>query len=210
MADSFDVIIIGAGSAGLSALRQVRKHTERYALINDGPYGTTCARVGCMPSKALIEAANAFHARHAHRAFGISGSEALTVNVPAVLRRVRSLRDRFVAGTLQITDALDERNISGRARLLGPNRVEVNGRRLEARSIVLATGSRPVLPEPWRKLGGRVLTTDTLFEQTTLPQRMGVIGTGAIGIEMAQALSRLGLDVHLFGLRQYSGRRDRP
>ena len=56
-----DVAIIGAGSSGLSALREIRRHTENFVLINHGAYGTTCARVGCMPSKALIEAANAFH-----------------------------------------------------------------------------------------------------------------------------------------------------
>lgn len=63
MRNSLDVIIIGAGTAGLSALREVRKRTERFVVINDGPWGTMCARAGCMPCKALIAAANAFHAR---------------------------------------------------------------------------------------------------------------------------------------------------
>ncbi|MDH5727063.1 MAG: FAD-dependent oxidoreductase, partial [Nitrospira sp.] len=99
-----DVAIIGAGSAGLSALREVRRYTENFVLINDGPYGTTCARVGCMPSKAMIEAANAFHHRHRLREMGISGGDRLTVDrAAAVLRRVRRLRDAFVAYVLKRT-----------------------------------------------------------------------------------------------------------
>src|SRR5690606_33239909 len=113
---------------------------------------------------ALIEIAKAFHARHKHEAFGIRGSEALTVDLPAVMRRVRGLRDRFVAGTLEATNALGERSIAGRARLRGPHHVEVAGRVIEARRIIIATGSRPRLLPPWQALGERVLTTDSIFE----------------------------------------------
>jgi dihydrolipoamide dehydrogenase len=73
--------------------------------------------------------------------------------------------------------------------------VEVNGRVLEARSIVLATGSRPTVPEAWKPLGDRLLTTDTLFEELALPSRLAVIGLGPVGLEMAQALARLGVRV---------------
>lgn len=199
MTTHFDVIIIGAGSAGLAAAREVRKHTERFLLINDGPYGTTCARVGCMPSKALIEAANAYHARNKAEAFGIRGSEHLRVDVAAVFQRVRALRDRFVKGVLNTTDAMGESSIAGRARLLGPRRVAVGNDIFETRSVIIATGSRPILPPAWQALGERVLTTETFFEQKTLPGRMAVIGLGAIGIEMAQAMSRLDVEVHAFG-----------
>ncbi len=198
MSQSKDVIIIGAGTAGLSALRVVRKHTDNFLLINDGAYGTTCARVGCMPSKALIEAANAFHRRHAFEAFAIRGSEQLTIDLPAVLRRVRSLRDKFVAGVLKVTDELAKNNLPGRARLIGPNRVAVNDQQFDARQIIIATGSRPIIPKPWRAFADRILTTDTLFEQQDLPRRIAVIGLGVIGVEMAQALSRLGLEVVAF------------
>lgn len=199
MTTNLDVIIIGAGSAGLAAARQVREGTDRFVLINDGPYGTTCARVGCMPSKALIEAANAYHARNKAEAFGIRGSEHLSIDIPAVLQRVRSLRDRFVGGVLKSTEALGERSIAGRARLMGPNEVKVGDKAFHARSIIIATGSRPVVPQAWQALGERLLTTDTLFDQETLPKKMAVIGLGAIGVEVAQALARLGVEVHAFG-----------
>jgi len=198
MTKELDVIVIGAGTAGLAAVRQVQKRTSRFVLINEAPYGTTCARVGCMPSKALVEAANAYHARRKADAFGIRGSENLRIDVPAVLQRVRGLRDRFVGGVLQSTEALGERSLAGRARLLGPNHVVVDEQQFHARSIVIAAGSSPVVPQPWQALGERLLTTDMLFEQETLPPRMAVIGLGAIGIEMAQALSRLGVEVHAF------------
>jgi dihydrolipoamide dehydrogenase len=190
-----DTVIVGAGSAGLSALREVRRYTDDFLLVNDGHWGTTCAAVGCMPSKALIEAANAFHRRTSFEEFGIRGAEGLRADIPSVLARVRKMRDQFVAGPQEVPDNLGKRAISGRARLLGPGRFEVNGATVEARAIILAPGSRPIVPEPWRKFGDRILTTDTLFGQKDLPRRIAVIGMGAIGVEIAQALARLGLEV---------------
>ena len=190
-----DTIIVGSGTAGLSALREVRRYTDDFLLVNDGHWGTTCAAVGCMPSKALIEAANAFHRRHTFDAFGIRGAAGLRADVPAVLARVRGMRDSFVKGPEAVPDKLGKRAVSGRARLKGPGRMDVNGEEIEARAIILAPGSRPVVPGPWRDFGERILTTDTLFEQTDLPRRIAVIGMGAIGVEIAQALARLGLEV---------------
>ena len=190
-----DTVIVGAGSAGLSALREVRRYTSDFLLVNDGHWGTTCAAVGCMPSKALIEAANAFHRRGAFEDFGLRGADALRADIPAVLARVRNMRDQFVQGPEAVPDKLGDRAVAGRARLLGPGRLDVNGETVEARAIILAPGSSPVVPGPWRDFGDRILTTDTLFEQADLPRRIAVIGMGAIGVEIAQALARLGLEV---------------
>jgi len=195
MTRSYDVAIIGAGSAGLSALRVVRKQTDNFVLINHGSYGTTCAHVGCMPSKALIEAANAFHQRKTLDAFGVSGAEYLTVDIPAVLGRVRRLRDGFVAGMLNLTDEVKDHNIAGRARFLEPQVLQVGDRRVHAKKIIIATGSRPVVPGDWAAFGPWMLTSDDLFEQETLPPRMAVIGMGGLGSEIAQALARLGIEI---------------
>ncbi len=207
---TFDAIIVGAGSAGLAALREVRKHTDNFLVVNAGAYGTTCARVGCMPSKLLIEAASAYHRRHTFETFGIAGSQALSVDLPAVLRRVRQLRDEFVAGTVRITDELGDKSIAGHARLRGPDCVEVNGQTYRTRRVILAPGSHPVLPTPWQELReqlgeDRILTTDTLFEQTTLGPRMAVVGMGPVGIELAQALARLGVEVHGYASKELLG-----
>ena len=198
MGATLDTIIIGAGTAGLAALREVRKRTDRFLIVNEGPWGTTCARVGCMPSKALIEAANAFQRRHALREFGIHGAEGLAADIPAVLQRVRKLRDDFVAGALKATEGLGAASISGRATLLSPGTVDIDGTVHTARSIIIATGSRPRLPDEWLAFGDRMLTTDTLFEQPTLGPRIAVIGMGPLGAEIAQALARLGLQVAAF------------
>jgi dihydrolipoamide dehydrogenase len=191
----YDVIIIGAGSAGLAALREVQKRTDNFLMINHGPYGTTCARVGCMPSKALIEAAHAYHRRHDLAAFGVDGADRLSIDIPAVMRRTRELRDGFVAGTLKATDELGDRNLQGKARLESPDTVVVDGRRFQGRAIILAPGSSPIVPAPWRALGQGVLTTDNLFELPDLPRRLAVVGLGAIGAEMAQAAAHLGVEV---------------
>lgn len=199
MSAPLDTIIIGAGTAGLAALREVRKRTDRFLIVNEGPWGTTCARVGCMPSKALIEAANAFHRRKTYQEFGIRGADGLTADIPAVLQRVRALRDDFVAGALKATDGLSDRHrIAGRALLQGPQTVEIDGTRYTTRSIIIATGSRPSVPDEWLAFGDRILTTDTLFEQPTLGPRIAVIGMGPLGVEISQALARLGMQVAAF------------
>jgi dihydrolipoamide dehydrogenase len=107
-------------------------------------------------------------------------------------------RYTFVDETLHLTADLGDRAIRGRARILGPNRVSVNGEELLADRIIVATGSRPIMPEAWRCFSDRLLTTDTLFEQKTLPKRMAVLGLGGVGVELAQALARLGCDVTAF------------
>ena len=133
MTRTVDVAIVGAGTAGLSALREVRRYTDDFLLINDGHWGTTCAAVGCMPSKALIEAANAFHRRHVFEAFGIRGADRLGADIPAVLARVRALRDEFVKGPASVPDRLGDRAITGRARLAGPgDRVTLSMKEHEA------------------------------------------------------------------------------
>jgi len=193
-----EVVIIGAGTAGLTALSQVRKRTGDFVIINEGPYGTTCARVGCMPSKALIEAAGIRHKTLLHGEMGMKASEPPEVVGSRVMERVRRLRDRFVKGVLESTDGLGEKNIAGRAVILEPGLVEVNGRRIRARNLIIAPGSTPVIPAPWMRFSDHLLTSDTLFEIEDLPESLAVIGLGAIGLEMAQAMSRLGVRVEGF------------
>ncbi|MGS4948207.1 FAD-dependent oxidoreductase [Meridianimarinicoccus sp. RP-17] len=137
-----DPVIVGAGSAGLSALREVRRYTDDVLLVNDGHWGTTCAAVGCMPSKALIKAENAFHRRGALEELGVRGADGLRVDIPAVLARVRKMRDGFFKGPESTPDKLGDRAVSGRARLLGPGRVQLNGVTVSARAIILAPGAR--------------------------------------------------------------------
>ncbi len=196
------VVIVGAGSAGLAALREVRKRTDDYYLIDSGPLGTTCARVGCMPSKALIAVADDLARTRRFAAVGIDGSEHLACDLPRVLRHVRAERDRYSGGMVEATHALaGDRLIIGRARLDGPRAVVVGDLRIETDAVILATGAKPVVPGPWRAFGERVLTSEDIFEREDLPPRLAVIGLGAIGLELGTALSRLGREVTGFEMR---------
>lgn len=197
-----DVAILGAGSAGLSAWRAARQHTPRVLMIDPGPWGTTCARVGCMPSKLLVAAAEAAHAaRHAHR-FGINVG-GIQVDGARVMDRVRSERDRFVGFVLEDMQPLEpEHLLRGRARFSGPNEllVDAQGGALKVRAprFVIATGSRPVVPPAWRdSLGERLIVNDDVFDWTELPRSVAVVGAGVIGLELANALHRLGVRVRL-------------
>jgi dihydrolipoamide dehydrogenase len=191
-----DVAVIGAGTAGLSAYRAARNAGKHAVLIEDGPHGTTCARVGCMPSKLLIAAAEAAHAVREAPGFGIQPG-ALQVDGKAVMARVRSERDRFVGFVLANVAAMPAGDkLHGRARFTAPNRLQI-GANLEvaARAVVIATGSSPDLPAEWAAAGPRVITSDAVFDWTDLPRSVAVIGAGVIGLELGQALHRLGVRV---------------
>ena len=152
-----DVAIIGAGTAGMTALRSALAHTDRVLAIQDGPFGTTCARVGCMPSKLLIAAADAAHAITHAAAFGVHAGPP-RIDGPAVMQRVRSERDRFVGFVLEAVDRWPEsQRLPGRARFIDEHTLAVGDHtRIEAGRIVIATGSRPRLPAGWREaLAGR-------------------------------------------------------
>lgn len=192
---SANTIIIGAGSAGLYALSQARKADRDVLVVDSGPLGTTCARVGCMPSKVLIQVADDLHRRAALSEEGIQGGDDLHPDLSAVLAHVRRRRDGFAGHVAARNAKLGNRLVRGTARFVAPGAIEVDGERIEAKRFILAVGSRPMVPAPWQVLGERLLTTDSLFEQKTLPRRIGVLGLGVIGIELGQALARLGLDV---------------
>ncbi|MFY9974132.1 MAG: FAD-dependent oxidoreductase, partial [Chromatiaceae bacterium] len=192
-----DVAIIGSGTAGLNAMAQVRRAGKSFVLINGGEPGTTCARVGCMPSKAMIQVAEDYHRRTHLGKYGIDGHEAMTLDVPEALEHVQELRDTFVDRVLgsSTDDMPPDLFIQDYARILAPTLVEVAGQRIRAGSLVIATGSTPLVPEPWRRFGDRLLTTDDIFELEDLPTSMAVIGLGTIGLELGQSLSRLGVAV---------------
>lgn len=200
------VAIIGAGSGGLSARREVAKVTDSYVVIDGGPLGTTCARVGCMPSKVLIQVANDFHRRHSFEGTGIHGGEGLSINTAEVMTHVRSLRDRFVRAVIGDMESWRSTHlIEGYASFLGPNLLEVNGETIEADRIIIATGSKPILPAPWAPVRHLLIDTDEFFELETLPESVAVIGLGVIGLELGQALHRLGVKVQAFTLNKALG-----
>jgi dihydrolipoamide dehydrogenase len=190
-----DVVIIGAGTAGLAAFAEVTKAGKSALLVDHGPLGTTCARVGCMPSKAALHAGQEWAA---HRAMASLAGQATDPGTApdALWSRVRATRDALTAGAAERTRKVaGDRLLEGTARFTGPRALVVGEQPVEADAFVVATGSRPVVPEAFASLGARLFTTDTLFDMDTLPRRFGVVGAGAIGFEMGLALARLGVEV---------------
>ena len=194
-----DIAVVGAGTAGLAAYRTAKQHTDNVVLIEGGAGGTTCARVGCMPSKLLIAAANAAHGVAHAKAFGID-ARVHGIDGHEVMDRVRRERDRFVGFVLKGVDAIPESDkVMGWATLVDAHTLDVSGVRIRAKAIVVATGSSPSYPEAWKDLGSRLVVNDDVFEWRTLPQRVAVMGAGVIGLELGQALHRLGVHVRIFG-----------
>lgn len=198
-----DVAIIGAGSGGLSARREVARKTDNYLVFDPGKLGTTCARVGCMPSKVFIQTANDFYRRHKFVEQGILGQESLSLDTVQVMKHVRSLRDRFVRGVMGGMSSWQETHlVRKKAVITGPNTLDVEGETIEAEKIIIATGSKPFTPDVYKNVETKIITTDEFFELEELPKKMGVVGIGVIGLELGQALSRLGVDTTFFGRRK--------
>jgi dihydrolipoamide dehydrogenase len=196
-----DVAVIGAGTAGLAAYRAARAAGKRAILIESTVYGTTCARVGCMPSKLLIAPAEAAHTMAKLPAFGISFDGPLTIDGKAIMERVRSERDRFVGFVVRGVDEIAEGDkIFGRAAFVDDHTLSIErGPTVAAKAVVIATGSTPTYPPIWKSLGDRLITNDEIFELPDLPKSVAVFGPGVIGLELGQALHRLGVRIKVFG-----------
>ena len=201
-----DVAVIGAGSAGLGAYRAALESTSNVVMIEGGAYGTTCARVGCMPSKLLIAAAEAAHASERAPEFGVN-TGAIVVDGVAVMDRVRRERDRFVGFVVESVDGIPaEHKLVGNAAFVDDHTLEVGDHtRVVAGRIVIATGSSPAWPRHFEAAGDRLVVNDDIFEWRDLPERVAVFGPGVIGLELGQALSRLGVNVHMFGIDSVVG-----
>ena len=195
-----DVAVIGAGSAGMTAFRAAQEWTDNVVLIEGGEYGTTCARVGCMPSKLLIAAAEAAHAVHQAPEFGVS-TRGVEIDDVAVMDRVRRERDRFVGFVVESVENIPEiQRIRGSARFLDDHQIQVGDHTIvEAARVVIATGSTPSFPQSFAELGDRLVVNDDIFGWRRLPKSVAVFGPGVVGLELGQALSRLGVEVLMFG-----------
>jgi dihydrolipoamide dehydrogenase len=192
-----DVVIIGAGTAGLSAERSARRAGARTLLVDPRFAGTTCASNGCMPSKLLIAAARSAHAVAAAENFGIRTGLA-RIDGKAVMARVRKLRDEFVSSTQSsIADLGQEARLMGTAKFVDVSTLDVDGQIVRARAVVIATGSRSAIPKEFQGLKN-VLTNEMVFDLEDLPSSLAVIGAGPLGLELAQAFARLGVDVDVF------------
>jgi pyruvate/2-oxoglutarate dehydrogenase complex dihydrolipoamide dehydrogenase (E3) component len=193
--DAFDLAVIGGGTAGLTAAQTAAHARKRVLLISEGPLGGECTWNGCVPSKALIEAAAVHHAAATAGAFGIRVGE-LSVDFPAVMDRVHDVIDQIARyedeAHLEASGVVVRR---GRASVIYAHTVQVGEERFSATTLVVCTGSRPDAPTIDGLDGVAFLTNETVFELRTQPRHMLVLGAGAVGLELAQAFARLGTEI---------------
>lgn len=191
----FNLIAIGAGSAGLVTTYIGSAIKAKVALIEKHKMGGDCLNTGCVPSKALIRSAKMLHEAANSRKYGIEKCET-QFDFSEVMQRVQN-----VVGKVEPHDSVERYTglgvecIQGDAKIVSPWEVEVNGKRLSARSIVLATGARPLVPKIPGLETVDYLTSDTVWNIRELPKRLVVLGGGPIGCELTQCFARFGSQV---------------
>ncbi|MGE0499619.1 MAG: mercury(II) reductase [Rhizobiaceae bacterium] len=195
----YDLVVVGAGSAGFSAAITAAELGAQVALVGHGTIGGTCVNIGCVPSKALIRATEAVHhAKNAATRFDGIESSARVADWAAQIAQ----KDALVSGLRQTkyADLLPEYNNvvyrEGPARLVDGG-VEVTGQRIASERIIIATGARPALPEIPGIADVSPLDSTTALALSELPRSMIVVGGGYIGVELAQTFARAGVEVTL-------------
>jgi pyruvate/2-oxoglutarate dehydrogenase complex dihydrolipoamide dehydrogenase (E3) component len=194
----YDCIVIGGGAAGMVSSKLAMGLGKKTALIEHRMLGGECTRYGCVPSKALIKAANLLHyARNAgHRGYGLASRGALEIHPDGVMEYVRTVVQKVYEGeTPQIFAAQGIKVITGSPAFIDNHHIGVEGETLSSENFIISTGSSAFVP-PIKGLD-RVsfLTNETLFDLERLPKSMIVLGGGPIGTELAQALNRLGVEI---------------
>jgi len=193
----YNIIVIGGGSAGLVSSYIAAAVKAKVALIEKHKMGGDCLNTGCVPSKALIRSAKMLSYARRAKEFGFKKVE-VEFDFKDVMQRVHDVikavephdsRERYTK--------LGVDSIEGAAKITSPHSVEVSGKTLTARSIIVATGARPLVPPIPGLDKIDYLTSDNVWDLKELPSRLVVLGGGPIGSEMAQAFSRLGADVTL-------------
>ena len=195
----YNLVVIGAGAAGLVSAAGAAGLGAKVALIERHLLGGDCLNVGCVPSKALIRAARVYADVRDAGEFGVVVPNGVSVDFPKVMERMRRLRARISSNdSVKRFTELGVDVYLGQATFTRRDTIQVGDRTLRFKKAVITTGARALeLPIPGLKEAG-ALTNETLFTLTELPRRLGVIGAGPIGCEMAQAFARFGSEVYLF------------
>ena len=191
---SWDLIVIGGGPGGYTAAIRAAQLGLRTALVERDAVGGTCLNRGCIPTKALIHAAERYEEMRECETFGLR-AEGVSFDYPAMCERRDHVVGQLREGVERLLKGNKVERITGTARLLGPGRVQVGEEVLEGTNILIAAGSRPALPPvPGLDLPGG-LTSDALLTGDRFCQRLAIIGGGVIGMEFAGLYQALGAEV---------------
>jgi len=197
---SYNLVVIGAGAGGLVSAAGAAGVGARVALIESHLLGGDCLTVGCVPSKALLRCAKAAAAVRNAAEFGVKVSGDVSVDFGFVMERMRRLRASIapVDSAKRYSEKLGVDVFIGKGRFTGKNTIEVNGKTLTFAKAVVATGGTAAVPNIPGLKQSPYLTNASIFNLTELPARLGVIGAGPIGLELAQAFQRFGSQVTVF------------
>ena len=196
--DKYNLVVIGAGPAGLVAARGAAELGASVALVERNLIGGDCLIMGCVPSKAILRSSRLYAEMHDARNFGAPVPTEIDVDFPAAMERMRRLRGRLSG--YDSVGRLHEEGIDvffGNARFTGPEAVSVDGVTLRFQKAMIATGARPKTPDIPGLAEVGYLTNETVFDLIHQPKRLLVIGGGPLGCELAQAFCRLGIEVIL-------------
>ncbi len=205
----YQLVVIGAGPAGLVAAAGAAGLGASVALIERDLMGGDCLTVGCVPSKTLLRSAHAAHEARKAEPFGILSS--ITVNFAQVMQRVRQVRAGLSQhDSVERFTKLGVDVFLGEGKFVSRDAVEVAGTRLNFSRCLISTGARPKVPEEFCKPNGPpIYTNESIFNITQLPQRLLVVGAGPVGCELSQAFARLGSQVTLVARKGILERDDR-
>ncbi len=198
-AERYNLVVIGAGTAGLVTAAGAAGLGARVALVEKNLMGGDCLNVGCVPSKALIRAARACAQVRGAAQFGVRVPPGVQYDFAAAMARMRKLRARISHNdSAHRFTKLGVDVFIGAGRFTGPDTIEVGGKTLRFAKAAICTGARAAALPITGLDKVRYLTNETVFSLTELPRRLAVIGAGPIGCELAQAFARFGSDVTVF------------
>jgi len=192
----YDVVVIGAGSAGLTACKLANGLGKKTALIEKRKIGGDCTWYGCIPSKTLIKSANIAHQMTRVHEFGLVPTNQVELNAKKVMSHVQAVVEADAASHPAESYEAEGINVFfGHARFVDSHRIEVADKQISSKNFVICTGSSPAIPPVEGIDNVSFLTNETIFDLEILPESMIIMGAGPIGIEMASALNRLGVNV---------------
>ena len=208
----YNLVVIGAGTAGLVTAAGAAALGARVALVEKDLLGGDCLNFGCVPSKAVIHASRAAAEVAGAGAFGVEVPPGTKIDFARAMERMRAIRARISRhdSVERFTKELGVDVFLGERRFREGSAVEVDGARLCFRRAVVATGSRPAEPSIPGLSEAGFLSNETVFSLTSRPRRLAVVGGGPIGSELAQAFQRLGCEVTLFHDREHLLDREDP
>ncbi|MHB9156306.1 MAG: dihydrolipoyl dehydrogenase family protein [Endomicrobiales bacterium] len=198
----YDVVVIGAGAAGLTAARAASSAGAKTALVEAGRLGGTCTWTGCIPAKALLASAKLLSQARLLSEFGIGVVGAPAFNADMVMSHVRYIMAR--ESSWAPPDFIEKEGVEllyGLSHFDDNGTLAVNGNRITAKRFIVCTGSHPRIPDIEGLEEIHYLTNENVFSITSLPGSMAILGGGIIGVEMAQAFSRLGVEVSLIEMK---------